>query len=589
MKSLLRMLGLIRVYPVRLAWFVAVSVGYAVCASSFTFVSKTVTDILAKRAPPDWAASFGPWMDTRRAFFCLLGATAVLLLLKCAFQYGQRYLRAWLTQRVVLDTQKQLADHLLGLDLGFFQQERAGDLLSRLTNDLRLLGMSVKLACILLTRPLTLLALLIWIVVLDWRLALLGLIGAPLGAMVIRVLSRKMHRASKAALEKRADLTSVMVQFLMGMRVVKAFGCEDFEREQFGRQNRKLFDISMKRERARALTRPVVEFVSAFGALLALAVGGEWVLNGKIEFGDLTGFVTALFLMYQPAKEITKANNDLQQAIPGADRVFHVMDLQAQVQAGDRALTAFEDGIAFERVSFAYQPGIPVLQEIDLNIRKGECVALVGPSGAGKSTVTDLLLRFFDPAAGRICIDGIDLRELSFESLREKLALVGQEPFLFNSSVRDNIAYGRADASEEAIERAARAANVHEEILGFSAGYDTVVGERGENLSGGQRQRVAIARALFKDAPILVLDEATSSLDSRSERQVQEALDHLMEGRTSLVIAHRLSTVRHADRIVVLERGRITAEGRHEELLATSPIYAYLVELQGEPQARQGG
>jgi len=579
--KLCRMLALVKAHTGRLLWFLLVSVLYAAAHSSFTFVFKTVTDILATRQPPAWALRFWPALDMRRAYFGLLAATLGLLFFKCLFQYAQRYLRAWLTQSVVRNTQRHLADHLLSLDLEFFRQERAGDLLSRLTNDLNLLRNSVKLACVLLMQPLLLAALLIWTFVLDWRLALLGLIGAPIGGLVIHTLSRKMRRTAKVVQEKRADLTSVMVQFLMGIRVVKAFCCEDFEREQFGRENRRLFSVNMKMERARSLSRPVVEFVSSLGAVVALVVGGEWVMSGKIQLGDLMGFVAALIMMYQPAKDLSEANNDLQESLPGAERVFHILDMQAEVREGAQTLPAFQDAIRIEDLRFAYVEGTPVLQAVDLEIRKGECVALVGPSGAGKSTLADLLLRFYDPQGGRITIDGVDLRDLTFPSLRQQMAFVSQDPFLFNCSLRENIAYGRQDIGPDLIERAARAANIHEEILALPEKYETVAGERGDNLSGGQRQRVAIARALCKNAPILILDEATSSLDSESERKVQEALDHLMAGRTSLVIAHRLSTVRHADRIVVLEEGRITAVGTHAELLETSPTYAHFVKLQG--------
>ena len=589
--GLFRMIRLVGRHRGRFAWFLFVSLVFGGLSSSYVVILRAVTGILVDQQAPGWllrASTHLPasWQEMlgltriRHAFFLLLILTAFIALAKCGCQYLRRYLRAWLTRRVVMDAQSRLAEHLLSLDLEFFQKERAGELLSRLTNDLMFLGNSVKLACVLITNPITLLWFLIAVFYLSWQLALLGLIAAPVGGMLVTTLSRKMRKASRLAQERKASLTSAMVQFLTGMRIVKAFACEDFESREFHKENRKLFDVSMKRERARARVRPVVEFVSFFGTLLVLAVGGEWVFNGTLMPKDLIAFLGALGMMYAPAKEISRANSDLQTSLPGADRVFHLMDLKASVKQGGQVLEEFQKGVEFEGVSFHYTEETPVLRDVTFGIERGRCVALVGPSGSGKSTLTNLLLRFYDPTAGRITIDGQDIRSFTFDSVRDKMALVSQDPFLFNCSVAENIAYGRQDAKQEQIEAAARAANIHDEILGLPQGYQTVVGERGENLSGGQRQRVAIARALFKNAPILILDEATSSLDSEGERKVQEALDHLLEGRTTLVIAHRLSTVRHADQILVLEECGISAQGKHEELMLASPTYANLVRLQ---------
>jgi len=495
-------------------------------------------------------------------------------------RFLNRYLEAWLSQRVVLDAQNRLAEKLLSMDIGFFMRERTGEIISRMSNDLLFLGRTIKFGSTFISDPLQLIAYLVAIFVISWKLALLGLIGAPLGGYLMSVLSRKMRKASKRAQEKRADITSAMVQFLGGMKIVKAFACEDYESRQFQGETKKLFGVTMKREQARAWMRPVMEFVSSVGMLAVLAVAGEWYFNGTIKLNDLTGFIAALMMMYNPAKELSRSNSDLQEALPGADRVFALLAVEPNIVEGEKILSGSPETICFENIDFAYSPDAPVLKDISLTIKRGECVALVGPTGSGKSTMTNLLLRFYDPDRGRVAIDGTDIRDYTFKSLRSRMALVGQDPFLFNGTIRDNIAYGQADATQEKIEAAASAANIHDDILSFPDGYDTIVGERGTNLSGGQRQRVTIARALYKNAPLLILDEATSSLDSVSEKQVQAALDHLMAGRTSLVIAHRLSTIRHADRIVVLENGRITAQGTHEELLELSPTYAKLVQLQ---------
>lgn len=567
-------------YRVRLFWFLAVGVLYSAVSASFPKLVELATNLLANRAIPPVLLPYTGDLKLRKVFFLLLLLALLLTGLKCLLQYFRRYLQSWITQRVVVDAQNRLADHLLLLDLSFFEQERSGELLSRLTNDLNLLGVTVKVFGILATHPITLLMMLGVIFQMNWRLAVLGLLGAPAAGYAVNFLSQKMRRAAQRVQQKRADLTNVMVQFLAGMWTVKAFGCEQFESQQFRKENRAYFDVCMKRERARSRVRPVVEFTASLGTLIALAVGGEWIFNGKLQYEEMMAFLVALGLMYQPAKELSDANTELQEALPGAERVFEVLDLRPNVIEGTHILPPFSHAIDFEDVSFSYVPGQPVLRHITLTLRKGERVALVGRSGAGKTTLTDLLLRFYDVEEGRILIDGIDIRQVTFRSLRDQIAVVNQSPFLFNCSLRENIAYGRSDATMEQIVTAAQAANIHEEILAMPQGYETPAGERGEALSGGQRQRVAIARAIFKNAPILILDEATSALDSENERKVQEALDRLMEGRTAIVIAHRLSTVRNADRIFVMEAGEIIAQGRHEELLVTCPLYESFVRLQ---------
>ncbi len=575
-----RMLRLAWRYPTRLICFVAAGFCLGAVGGAIVGVSHAALEILGTAAPPAWLAERFGIHEAQAAFYALLTAGGAILLLKCALSYSERYLEAWLTHRLLLDTQDRLAAHLLRLDLTYFHRERAGEILSRLTNDLHFLGRSVKFACVLLTTPLALFWYLAVLFYLSWQLAVLGLMAAPLGGLGMAYLSRKMRKASRRAQEKRADLTNALVQFLTGIRIVKAFGCEAFEARQFSEENRRLFQVAMKRERARALERPVAEFISACGTLAVLAVGGAWVFHAGLRPADLGAFIIALGLMYGPAKELSRANSDLQEALPGAERVFKIFDLQPEVKEGNEELPPFRNAISFENVSFAYTPGAYVLRAVTFTVNKGERVALVGPSAAGKSTLLDLLMRFYDPDDGRITIDGRDLRQATFASLRRQFAMVCQEPFLFNCSIRDNIAYGRADAEAEAIEAAARAAHIHDEILAMPNGYETMVGERGANLSGGQRQRLAIARALFKNAPILLLDEATSALDAGSEHKVQAALDLLMAGRTTLVIAHRLATIRRADRIIVLEAGAITGQGTHEELLASHPTYARFVRLQ---------
>jgi subfamily B ATP-binding cassette protein MsbA len=574
------MVRLVLPYPVRFGWFIVSCAVLAVLGGMMPLLVKTLFSILEERTPPGWITSYFGAHSARHVYFALLCTAIVVSGLQMLARFLNRYLEAWLSQRVVLDAQNRLAEKLLSMDIGFFMRERTGEIISRMSNDLLFLGRTIKFGSTFISDPLQLIAYLVAIFVISWKLALLGLIGAPLGGYLMSVLSRKMRKASKRAQEKRADITSAMVQFLGGMKIVKAFACEDYESRQFQGETKKLFGVTMKREQARAWMRPVMEFVSSVGMLAVLALAGEWYFNGTIKLNDLTGFIAALMMMYNPAKELSRSNSDLQEALPGADRVFALLAVEPNIVEGEKILSGSPETICFENIDFAYSPDAPVLKDINLEIKRGECVALVGPTGSGKSTMTNLLLRFYDPDRGRVAIDGTDIRDYTFKSLRSRMALVGQDPFLFNGTIRDNIAYGQADATQEKIEAAASAANIHDDILSFPDGYDTIVGERGTNLSGGQRQRVTIARALYKNAPLLILDEATSSLDSVSEKQVQAALDHLMAGRTSLVIAHRLSTIRHADRIVVLENGRITAQGTHEELLELSPTYAKLVQLQ---------
>ncbi len=579
-RGFLKMVRLVLPYPVRFGWFIVSCAVLAVLGGMMPLLVKTLFSILEERTPPGWITSYFGAHSARHVYFALLCTAIVVSGLQMLARFLNRYLEAWLSQRVVLDAQNRLAEKLLSMDIGFFMRERTGEIISRMSNDLLFLGRTIKFGSTFISDPLQLIAYLVAIFVISWKLALLGLIGAPLGGYLMSVLSRKMRKASKRAQEKRADITSAMVQFLGGMKIVKAFACEDYESRQFQGETKKLFGVTMKREQARAWMRPVMEFVSSVGMLAVLALAGEWYFNGTIKLNDLTGFIAALMMMYNPAKELSRSNSDLQEALPGADRVFALLAVEPNIVEGEKILSGSPETICFENIDFAYSPDAPVLKDINLEIKRGECVALVGPTGSGKSTMTNLLLRFYDPDRGRVAIDGTDIRDYTFKSLRSRMALVGQDPFLFNGTIRDNIAYGQADATQEKIEAAASAANIHDDILSFPDGYDTIVGERGTNLSGGQRQRVTIARALYKNAPLLILDEATSSLDSVSEKQVQAALDHLMAGRTSLVIAHRLSTIRHADRIVVLENGRITAQGTHEELLELSPTYAKLVQLQ---------
>ena len=505
-----------------------------------------------------------------------------LFLLKGLFDYGQGYLMSFVGQRIITDLREKIYHHVQSLALPFFTKNPTGALMSRIMNDVNLVQGAVTDAVTGLLKDIfTLIGLVFVVFYRDWQLALIALVVFPVAVYPIVKFGRKLRSYSTRTQTTLADLTTMILETISGTRIVKAFNMEDYERKRFSKMNEKLFQILLKSLRVRAVSHPLMETLGGLGIAAIVFYGGYNVIQGKATPGTFFSFLAALLMLYEPVKRLSNVNNSIQQGLAGASRVFEVLDTVPEIRnkAGAKVLVQIREGIEFQNVSFKYEEDW-VLKNLNLKIKAGEVVAFVGSSGGGKTTLVNLVPRFYDVNSGRILIDGSDIRDLTVESLRGKIAIVTQQMILFNDTVEQNIAYGNIGQPHEKIVEAAEAAFAHNFIRNLPEGYRTLIGEQGVKLSGGERQRVSIARALLKNAPILILDEATSSLDSESEVEVQKALEYLMRGRTTLVIAHRLSTIRKADRIVVISNGEIVEEGTHEELLEKDGEYRKLFLLQ---------
>ena len=499
------------------------------------------------------------------------------------FWYGQNYLMSYVGQSVIIDIRAAVFKKLQRLSVSFYDKNKTGTIMSYVTNDVNALQSAmVENTIEMITEGFILIGSVVAMIYLDWRLTLFTVCTFPVVLWFMEFFGKKIRKTGGRIQECTADITSVLQESVASARVIKSFVREDYEVDRFDVENRANFRANMKNAQLMATLTPVVELVAAIGVTMIIWYGGNNVINGTITAGSLVAFLTYAVNISNPIKRLTRVIGNIQKALAAAQRVFMIIDMPEEIAESRDAkqLPEVSGKVEFQNVSFAYDDKGNVITDLSFSVKPGEVIAIVGPSGAGKSTIANLLPRFYDVNKGDIKIDGHSVREVTLDSLREQVGIVPQETMLFNGSVYNNILYGRLDATKEEIEAAAKAANAHDFIMQLTDGYETKLGDRGVNLSGGQRQRIAMARSILKNPRILILDEATSALDTESERVVQEALDRLMVGRTSFVIAHRLSTVKNADKILVLEKGNLVESGTHDELLALDGLYAHLYKIQ---------
>jgi len=510
-------------------------------------------------------------------------ALILIFFLKGGFYYVYTVLLEKIGQGVIRDLRERVFSHLHSLPISFFHQTPTGELISRVISDITLIQYAVSQALVGIIKDLLqAVSLLAVIFYMNWQLASMSMIFLPAAIIPIVIFGRLHRLYSNQSQQTMASISNILHETIAGNRIVKAFCMEDYEAGRFSKAVRRLFNVYVNDAKVRNFSHALMELLGGIFVAFVIWYGGYQVLKGNSTPGTFFSFLTALVMIYEPIKSLSRVNSTIQQGMAAAVRVFDILDTSPEIfdRPGAISLPILKNSIEFRDVSFSYDSQTKVLNNINLNVRRGECLALVGTSGAGKTTLVNLVPRFFEVSSGQLLIDGHSLRDVTLASLRGQIAMVTQQTILFNDTVRSNIAYGDPDRSERDIEEAARAAFALNFIKELPKGFDTIIGESGAKLSGGQQQRLSIARALLKNAPILILDEATSSLDTESEREVQKALENLMKNRTTLVIAHRLSTIRNADRIIVMQEGRIVEEGNHEELLEKHGVYEMLHKMQ---------
>jgi len=545
----------------------------------------TNKQIILPGAVPGFLAQFIAFLNNmpQQTLLNYLAVSIIILFfLKEVFTFLQSYLMSDLGQRVIRDIRSILYAKFHSLSLDYFTHKRGGEMISRITNDVRLVENAVSYGSTdLVYQSLQVIIFAVMAFFIYAKLALVILVICPLISFPIIKVGRALRKLSRRGQEKMADINSLLYETIIGARIVKAFNMEEYEKKRFAGVNQDYFRISMKSIKRTLILSPATEFLGCLAGVFVFFWGGKEVIAGKLSFGILGLFLASLLSLIRPFKKLSAVNSLNQQAVAAGVRIYEVLDAVPSVvdRPGAEEMKGLNESIEFRDVHFRYEKA-GVIKGVSFKVFKGEIVAIVGPSGAGKTTLLDLLPRFYDPQEGAIFIDGRDTREFSVASLRENIGIVSQETILFNDTIKANIAYGRPEASLEQVMAAAAQACAHDFIMRFPKGYDTVIGDRGMMISGGERQRLAIARALLKNPPILILDEATSQLDAESERLVQQAIDRLISGRTVLVIAHRLSTVRNANRIIALEDGRIAESGRHEELVKNNGLYSKLCRMQ---------
>ncbi len=560
-------------------------------------VNISQTDSISDSILPNWADSAIDGISNAFNQFIFEGSHSDILLKICLlvllaflgknlFGYLQAYFLAYVEQGVIKDIRNEAYYHLHKLPMSFFKGEKTGNLISRITNDVTVVQASVSAVFLNLIRePLTIIVFLGIAISISFKLTLFSLVILPFSIGIIVWIGLKLRKQSALLQAKMADITTVLHETITGVKIVKAFGMEKYENKKFAGQTFKFFKLILKMVRIRNAASPITEFLSVIVGVVIIYYGGQLVLTEQtIKASEFLGFLFAIFQLMPPIKELGTLNNRIQESSAAGDRIFEILDTNPSIIDKPNAVTVddFIDKIEFNNIKFHYSDSDEIiLDNINFTARKGQIIALVGSSGAGKTTLSDMIPRFYDPTEGEIMLDGINLKDIKLADLRKLMGIVTQETVLFNESVKQNIAYGLEDFPEEKIYEASKAANAHNFILELPNGYDTVIGEKGTKISGGQRQRISIARAILKNPPIMILDEATSALDNESEVLVQEAIERLMSDRTTFVVAHRLSTIRNADRILVLDKGRIVQDGKHDELLSDDKgIYRRLYELQ---------